>query len=236
MNSKVEDKNSVRVGEMFDQISVHYDMLNKILSLGIDRIWRKKAIRIAANQPHQLILDVASGTGDMSILASKLDPGLITAIDISRGMLEIQNRRILKKQLGHKIKTQVAKAENLPFNDNSFDLATCAFGVRNFEDTVKGLSEIYRVVKPGGTFIILEFSHPKGAFSGIFLWYFRTIIPLIGRIISKNKQAYQYLPDTVDEFPSGYDFLKLMHQVGFENTSFQSLSGNIATIYTGKKK
>lgn len=233
--STKENKNKDRVSEMFDQISEHYDLLNRVLSLRIDRLWRKKVMMIVMKLPHNQFLDVASGTGDMSILATKLNTGLITSVDISPKMLEIQKHRIAQKKLENRIRITLAQAEKLPFPDSTFDVATCAFGVRNFENTMEGLKEIYRVLKEGGTLIVLEFSKPKGLFAPFFTFYFRNIVPFIGRILSNHKHAYQYLPNTVDEFPSGEDFLKLLNEAGFQDVTLKALTFEVATIYSGHK-
>jgi demethylmenaquinone methyltransferase/2-methoxy-6-polyprenyl-1,4-benzoquinol methylase len=224
------------VRQMFDSIARRYDFLNHFLSLGIDRIWRKKAMQIIRRLPHKAILDVATGTGDMSILASRLNTTTIVGIDISSEMLEIQKKKLESKKLNEKITLQVADAENLPFEKESFDVIMTAFGVRNFENLDKGLSEFYRVLKYGGHVVILEFSKPTTFFvKGIFKFYFSNILPMLGRMVSKHNFAYSYLPDSVDRFPSGAEFSQRLRKAGFVETNYKSLSFGIASIYTGKK-
>lgn len=230
------DKSPEKVGEMFDRISGTYDLLNKLLSLGIDRNWRRKAIRLVSSLPHNRILDIASGTGDLSLAAARVGSSEIIAADISAGMLAIQNERIKKLNLGDKIKTVIANAEHLPFESASFDLVTCAFGIRNFENLEKGLSEIQRVLKPGGSFIILEFSKPAGWFGKIFQGYFNSIVPRLGHLVSGHSQAYRYLFNTVQDFPSGSDFVKILQETGFTEAKYIPLTRGIATLYSGKKK
>jgi len=224
------------VRQMFDSIARRYDFLNHFLSLGIDRLWRKKTIRIIQHLPHKTILDVATGTGDMSILASRLETTSIVGIDISSEMLEIQKMKLESKKLNAKITVQIADAENLPFEKESFDVIMTAFGVRNFENLDKGLSEFHRVLKNGGHVVILEFSKPTAFFvKGIFKFYFSNILPLLGRMVSRHNFAYSYLPDSVDRFPSGADFSQRLNKAGFVETNYKSLSFGIASIYTGKK-
>jgi demethylmenaquinone methyltransferase / 2-methoxy-6-polyprenyl-1,4-benzoquinol methylase len=225
------------IGAMFDSIAWRYDFLNHFLSFGIDRCWRKKAIRLIGEASrHSKILDVATGTGDLAIAAMKLNPEKITGIDISSGMLEIGREKIRKKGFSGTIELYSGDSENIHFPDNSFDVAMVAFGVRNFSDPVKGLKEMNRVLLPGGMIMVLEFSKPVVfPLRQIFNLYFLKILPLFGRFFSKNKDAYQYLPDTVMKFPDNEDFIRLMLISGFIRISQKKLSFGIASIYTGFK-
>jgi demethylmenaquinone methyltransferase / 2-methoxy-6-polyprenyl-1,4-benzoquinol methylase len=236
-NNTQPDTKKVAVGAMFDSIAWRYDFLNHFLSFGIDRLWRRKAVRMISKAPgHSSILDVATGTGDLAIEAMKLNPEKITGIDISTGMLEIGREKIRNKGLSERIELIPGDSEKISFSDNSFDVAMVAFGVRNFSDPVKGLSEMNRVLVPGGMIMVLEFSKPSAfPFRQIFNFYFLNILPLFGRFFSKNREAYQYLPDTVMKFPDNDEFMKLMSLSNFERISQKKLSFGIASIYTGFK-
>lgn len=225
-----------QVEEMFDNISPKYDALNHILSVNIDKIWRKKTIKKLKPYFPETILDIATGTGDFAVAATKLGEVKITGIDISEGMLKVARKKIFKKNLGDKIEFHKADSEKLPFEDNLFDAATVGFGVRNFENLNKGLSEIYRVLKPGGVFFVLEFSKPVSTpFRQIYMFYFMRILPFIGKIISKDSSAYTYLPESVNEFPDGESFLTILANVGFvKNQCFRQTFG-IASIYEAHK-
>jgi demethylmenaquinone methyltransferase/2-methoxy-6-polyprenyl-1,4-benzoquinol methylase len=225
-----------QVEEMFDNISPKYDALNHILSLNIDKIWRRKTIKKLKPFFPKTILDIATGTGDFAVAASKLGNVKITGIDISEGMLRVARKKIDKKTLSDKIGFIKADSENLPFKDNNFDAAIVGFGVRNFENLNKGLSEIQRVLKPGGVFFVLEFSKPVAApFKQIYMFYFMRILPFIGRIISKDNRAYSYLPESVNEFPDGESFLTILADVGFvKNQCFRQTFG-IASVYEAHK-
>jgi demethylmenaquinone methyltransferase / 2-methoxy-6-polyprenyl-1,4-benzoquinol methylase len=231
-----ENKRSA-VESMFNSIAWRYDFLNHFLSFGIDRMWRKRAIRIISSKyqnPH--ILDVATGTGDLAIAAMKLNPAGITGIDISGNMLEMGREKIQKKHLAAKIKLLQADSENIPFGDNIFDVAMVAFGVRNFSDPLKGLSEMKRVVREKGMIVVLEFSKPSGfPFRPVYNFYFRNILPFFGKLFSKDKAAYSYLPDSVSKFPDNEEFLELLRQAGFYDTRQTKLTGGVASIYTGIK-
>lgn len=231
-----EDKKAV-VGAMFDSIAWRYDFLNHFLSLGIDRSWRKKAIKIiSGSATNPRILDVATGTGDLAIAALKLNPIKITGIDISQNMLEIGREKISKKEFSEKIELISGDSENIAFPDNSFDVSMVAFGVRNFSDPLKGLTEMRRVLLPGGMIMVLEFSKPATfPFRQIYNFYFINILPLFGRLFSKNKEAYRYLPDTVMKFPDNEDFIKLMSLAGFTGINQKKLTFGVASIYTGIK-
>lgn len=222
--------------EMFDNISPKYDLLNHILSVNIDKIWRRKAVKKLMPFNPEKILDIATGTGDFAIAASKIKNSKITGIDISAGMLEMGRQKIEKKGLSEKIELIKADSENLQFQDNTFDAAIVGFGVRNFETLEKGLSEILRVLKPGGIFIVLEFSKPrKSPFKQLYYFYFRKIIPMLGKLISKDNSAYSYLPESVNKFPDGEDFIKILNTVGFINNRWHSQTFGIASIYQTEK-
>ncbi|MBN1819103.1 MAG: bifunctional demethylmenaquinone methyltransferase/2-methoxy-6-polyprenyl-1,4-benzoquinol methylase UbiE [Prolixibacteraceae bacterium] len=225
-----------QVAEMFNNISGRYDLLNHTLSFHVDKYWRKKTIRILSKYTPETILDIATGTADFAIEACKINPQKVTGIDISKGMLEIGRKKIIKKKLTDKIELMVADSENLPFEDNTFDSSVAGFGVRNFEDIEKGLSEVLRVLKIGGWFLILEFSKPQsGIFKMLYGFYFKRILPFIGKIVSKDRSAYLYLHDSVSEFPSGKKFEDILKRVGFVNISSVPLTFGIATIYKGQK-
>lgn len=233
---KIPDKKAV-VGAMFDSIAWRYDFLNHFLSFGIDRSWRKKAIKIiseSVNNPK--ILDVATGTGDLAIAAMKLNPEKITGIDISQNMLEIGREKIREKGFSEKIELISGDSENIAFPDNCFDVAMVAFGVRNFSDPQKGLSEMNRVLFPGGMIMVLEFSKPTSfPFRQIYNFYFLNILPMFGRLFSKDREAYRYLPDTVMKFPDNEKFIRLMSGAGFTGIRQNKLTFGVASIYTGIK-
>ncbi|NQU52837.1 MAG: bifunctional demethylmenaquinone methyltransferase/2-methoxy-6-polyprenyl-1,4-benzoquinol methylase UbiE [Bacteroidetes bacterium] len=235
-NKKSDQSKKGQVEEMFNNISYRYDLLNHLLSANIDKIWRRNTIKkILPYQPKN-ILDIATGTGDFAIAASKIEGIKITGIDISEGMLNVGRKKVEKKGLSSCIELLKADSENLPFQDNLFDAAIVGFGVRNFENLQKGLSEILRVLKPGGVFFVLEFSKPKKApFKQFYNFYFTRILPLVGRIVSKDSNAYTYLPESVNEFPDGERFLTILAEVGFQkNNSFPQTFG-VATIYEAHK-
>lgn len=222
---------------MFNNISKTYDFLNHFLSLGIDVIWRKIAINeLKADKP-QLILDVATGTGDFAFEALKiLKPRKIIGVDISQGMLDIAEQKISKRNLQDKFEVRLGDSEKLLFEDNTFDAATVAFGVRNFENLDKGISDIFRVLKPGGKIAVLEFSKPKAfPVKQLYNFYFRYITPTIGKAFSKDGSAYSYLPESVKAFPSGEEFIARMQKAGFQHTKLRALTFGICSIYTGIK-
>ncbi|MCK5731150.1 MAG: bifunctional demethylmenaquinone methyltransferase/2-methoxy-6-polyprenyl-1,4-benzoquinol methylase UbiE [Draconibacterium sp.] len=235
-NKESSQSKKVQVEEMFDNISNRYDLLNHLLSVNIDKIWRRNAINKLKQFNPKTILDIATGTGDFAIAATKISNVKITGIDISEGMLNVGRSKIERKGLANLISLQKADSENLPFNNNSFDAAIVGFGVRNFENLEKGLLEILRVLKPGGLFYVLEFSKPKNApFKQFYKFYFTKILPLVGRIVSKDTNAYTYLPESVNEFPDGERFLTILADVGFTNNSCFSQSFGIASIYEAHK-
>ncbi|GAB2678752.1 bifunctional demethylmenaquinone methyltransferase/2-methoxy-6-polyprenyl-1,4-benzoquinol methylase UbiE [Flavihumibacter cheonanensis] len=226
-----------QVAEMFDQIAFRYDFLNRFLSGGIDVRWRKKAIRELQSIQPKTVLDVATGTADVALMTYKyLQPDHITGIDISNGMLDIGRQKIARLGLEKIITLQQADSEALPFSDNQFDAITVAFGVRNFQNLHRGLAEMLRVLKPGGKLVVLEFSKPKTVgFKSLYKFYMNLVTPGIGKLIAKNKSAYQYLNDSVQAFPEGDDFLKILSATGFETTYRKPLTMGISTIYAGTK-
>lgn len=230
----ISKKEQVRA--MFDNIAPRYDFLNNFLSLGIDKGWRKKAIALLKKEQPKSILDIATGTGEFALEALLLQPDSIKGIDISEQMLQYGRTKIAKAGVEHIIELKQGDSENLAFAENSFDAVTVAFGVRNFENLEKGLLEIYRVLKKNGTVVVLEFSKPqKFPVKQGYHFYFRNILPFIGKLISKDNRAYNYLPESVKEFPSGKDFTKKLENAGFINTNCVSLTFGIASVYTAKK-
>lgn len=225
-----------QVAEMFNNISHRYDFLNHFLSLGIDILWRKKAIKLLkADQPKQ-ILDVATGTGDFAIEALALNPDRVVGVDISSGMLDMGKEKMKRKKIDHIIEMQMGDSEKLLFEDNTFDATIVAFGVRNFENLKQGLSDMHRVVKPGGKTVIIEFSRPRTfPMKQLYSFYFKSILPVIGKLISKDQSAYTYLPESVDAFPDGQKFLDILSAVGYKKTECKPLTFGIASIYIGQK-
>jgi demethylmenaquinone methyltransferase/2-methoxy-6-polyprenyl-1,4-benzoquinol methylase len=226
-----------QVADMFNHIAFRYDFMNRFLSAGIDKGWRKKALKMLAKENPAIILDVASGTGDVAIMACKLlNPKKIIGIDISEKMLEIGREKVLKLGLEKQIELQSGDSEAINFGDNTFDAVTVAFGVRNFEHLEQGLKEIYRVLKPTGKLIILEFSKPKiTGIAQLYNLYMKMVAPQVASMVSKNKKAYQYLTKSVQQFPEGKDFVSILNNVGFRNTSCKKLSLGICSIYCGIK-
>ena len=234
-----KDKNTSKkeqIAAMFNSISSKYDFLNHFLSLGIDILWRKRAVRLLKKHQPKLILDIATGTGDFAIEALSLNPEKIIGVDISEGMLSVGREKLIKKNLTDKIELISGDSEFLPFEDNFFDAVIVSFGVRNFENLEKGLSDMLRVLKPGGKVVILEFSKPKSfPFKQIYQFYFQWILPKIGKLISKNHAAYTYLPDSVEAFPDGDDFLNILNKIGFQKNQCTPLTLGISSIYSGSK-
>ncbi|MDG1105110.1 MAG: bifunctional demethylmenaquinone methyltransferase/2-methoxy-6-polyprenyl-1,4-benzoquinol methylase UbiE [Cyclobacteriaceae bacterium] len=225
-----------QIAAMFNSISGKYDFLNHFLSLGIDILWRKRAVRLLKNHQPKLILDIATGTGDFAIEALSLNPEKIIGVDISEGMLSVGREKLIKKNLTDKIELLSGDSEVLPFEDNFFDAVIVSFGVRNFENLEKGLSDMLRVLKPGGKVVILEFSKPKSfPFKQVYQFYFQWILPKIGKLISKNHAAYTYLPDSVEAFPDGDDFLNILNKIGFQKNQCTPLTLGISSIYSGSK-
>lgn len=225
------------VRSLFDAIAYRYDLLNHLLSGGVDLYWRRSAIEYFVPLRPQRILDVATGTADLSLAALRLAPTEVIGVDISEPMLEVGRTKIKRKGKESIIRLQTGEAENLAFPEGSFDASMVAFGARNFEDLDKGLSEMFRVLRTGGRIVVLEFSRPRSfPFKQLYMFYFRTILPVVGRLISKDKAAYQYLPDTVMRFPEGEEFLRHLRSAGFSEVTEQRLTFGIATIYSGVKK
>jgi demethylmenaquinone methyltransferase/2-methoxy-6-polyprenyl-1,4-benzoquinol methylase len=231
-NSKKE-----QVADMFDSISGKYDFLNRLLSGGVDIYWRKKALGMIKDRKNDLVLDIATGTGDLAIEANKtLKVEKIIGVDISEGMLNVGKEKIKKLGLTDKIELQMGDSEKLLFNDNTFDTVIVSFGVRNFENLLKGLTDMCRVLKPGGTCLVVEFSKPASFPFKQFYWFYSTkILPIIGKLVSKDSSAYSYLPESVKAFPDGKAFLDVFEQAGFKETSVKTLTFGICSIYLGKK-
>lgn len=224
------------VAEMFNNISKRYDFLNHFLSMGIDRLWRKKAIKILGEVNPKRILDIATGTGDFALAALKLNPTEVVGVDISQGMLDVGIVKMKKKSVDKIIKMKLGDSEKLPFEDAEFDALTVGFGVRNYENLEKGLSDMLRVLKNDGKAVILEFSKPKSfPIKQLFGFYSKHIIPFFGKKISKDGRAYEYLPESVAAFPEGQEFMSIMEKVGYKNVQAKRVSGGIATIYSGIK-
>lgn len=224
-----------QIEQMFDAIAPRYDFLNRLLSMRIDTIWRKKLVKRALEVAPTCILDVACGTGDLSIMLAKkiknrVPEVQVVGLDLSSGMVAMGKKKPIVNELG--IELLVGDAEKLPFENQSFDLVTCAFGVRNFGNLRIGLSEIRRVLKPNGTLLILEFSKSKNP---LFRFYFKHILPTVGGWISKDKRAYDYLPRSVNEFLCGEKFVSLLGEIGFKEGDFKTLTGSIATIYQARR-
>ncbi|MFV0304958.1 MAG: bifunctional demethylmenaquinone methyltransferase/2-methoxy-6-polyprenyl-1,4-benzoquinol methylase UbiE [Moheibacter sp.] len=225
-----------QVEQMFDNISEKYDLLNRILSMGIDVSWRKKVVKSIVKAKPQTILDIATGTGDLAIQMANATNAQITGFDLSAGMLEVGRKKVATQKLQDRIKMIQGDAENMPFEDNTFDCITVAFGVRNFENLQKGLDDIYRVLKPGGKFIILEFSQPESfPMKQLYSFYSKQILPKIGKQISKDQSAYTYLPDSVKAFPYGEAMKNILKKSNFSQTLDKKLTFGIASIYESSK-
>lgn len=233
-----EDKASKKdqVARMFDNISRDYDFLNHFLSLGIDIIWRRKAIKYLRDINPKQILDVATGTGDFAIEALKLNPDKVTGVDISEGMLEVGRQKMKDKSYDDRIELRYGDSEKLPFEENKFDAVIVAFGVRNFENLEHGLAEMLRVVRPGGKVVVLEFSKPgKFPFKQLYNFYFKFVLPKIGRWVSKDSSAYTYLPESVQAFPDGTAFTHILDRLGYKKTQCKPLTFGISSLYIGIK-
>lgn len=218
---------------MFDNISPRYDFLNHFLSLGIDYSWRT-IVRKNVNSFHaKHILDVATGTADLAIELTKISGASVVGIDISQGMLDFGHVKLKKKNLTQRITLTQADSENLPYQDQEFDAVTVSFGVRNFENLLPGLSQMYRVLKPGGPLVVLEFSKPTHPIiSKLYWFYFKNILPRLGKLLSASSNAYTYLPQSVAAFPEGEEFVQKAKSVGFSHVSFKPLTFGICTMYT----
>jgi demethylmenaquinone methyltransferase/2-methoxy-6-polyprenyl-1,4-benzoquinol methylase len=232
----VKTSKKQEVAVMFNNISAKYDFLNHFLSLGIDRLWRKRAINeLKAIKPKK-ILDIATGTGDFALESLRIHPQNVIGVDISEGMLKVGMEKMRAKEVDHLISLRLGDSENLPFQDESFDAITVGFGVRNFENLNQGLTEMFRVLKPNGKVVILEFSKPKVfPIKQLFGFYSRFFIPFFGKLFSKDERAYAYLPESVQAFPEGQDFENILIGIGYSDVSSIRLSGGIATIYMGGK-
>lgn len=225
-----------QVAEMFDNISPKYDLLNHVLSGGVDIYWRKRAIKILRKQQPKVILDIATGTGDFAIEALSLKPEKIIGVDISEGMLAVGREKIAKLGKSDIITLQTGDSESLKFSDNYFDAVIVSFGVRNYQNLLAGLTEMNRVMKPQGTCVVVEFSKPKSfPFKQLYNAYFKYVLPLIGKLVSKDNAAYTYLPESVQAFPDGEDFLNIYNKAGFKNTKCIPLTFGICSIYVGHK-
>lgn len=231
------DSKKEQVADMFDSISGKYDFLNRLLSGGVDIYWRKKALSMIKDRKNNLVLDIATGTGDLAIEANKiLKVDKIIGVDISEGMLNVGKEKIKKLGLTDKIELQIGDSEKLLFSDNTFDTVIVSFGVRNFENLLKGLTDMCRVLKPGGICLVVEFSKPASFPFKQFYWFYSTkILPIIGKLVSKDSSAYSYLPESVKAFPDGKAFLDVFEQAGFKETSVKTLTFGICSIYLGKK-
>lgn len=226
-----------QVSKMFDNISKNYDNLNRVISFGIDIRWRKKILKMVSIKKPKNILDIATGTGDLAILLSQSSAEKIIGLDISEGMLEVGRQKINQKVLSDKIEMKLGDSENIPFEDNTFDCITVAFGIRNFENLEKGLTEILRVLKPNGLFVILETSVPeKFPFKQGYNFYTKQIMPFIGKLFSKDKDAYQYLADSASIFPYGKNLNNILSKIGFIDVKHLPQTFGVATIYSASKK
>jgi demethylmenaquinone methyltransferase/2-methoxy-6-polyprenyl-1,4-benzoquinol methylase len=226
-----------QVAQMFDNISGNYDDLNRVISFGIDVKWRKKVLQLVANKKPEKVLDIATGTGDLAILMTSTTATEIVGLDISAGMLEVGKKKIAQKNLSSKIEMVLGDSENIPYPDNYFDAITVAFGVRNFETLEKGLSEILRVLKPNGIFVILETSVPtRFPYKQGYAFHSKFILPIIGKLFSKDKVAYQYLSDSANVFPFGEALNNILRKVGFIDVEHLPQTFGVATIYHASKK
>ncbi len=231
-----EKSKKEEVADMFDNIASNYDFLNHLLSMGIDITWRKKAVRMLKPFAPKQMIDIATGTGDFALECLSLNPDKITGVDISNQMLEVGRQKMQKKGVSDKIEMKYGDSENLPFEDNQFDALTVAFGVRNFQNLEAGLSEMSRVLKPGAPAAVIEFSTPQRfPFKQLYWFYFKNILPTLGKIVSKDARAYTYLPESVETFPHGDKFATIMKNCGFKEVQVIPLTLGIASIYFGKK-
>lgn len=233
-NNNTEKKE--QVAQMFDNIANRYDLLNSILSLGIHKGWRRKCAAILKAKQPKAILDVATGTGDFAIECAKLGPEKIVGIDISEGMMQFGREKLKKLKLDSLITLELGNAETVAFPDNSFDAIVVGFGVRNFQNLEKGLANLYRILKPGGQLVVLEFSYPRNWFiKSFYNFYFSNVTPLIGKMLSKDTRAYSYLTDSVKAFPNNEKFTGILDKLNYKRTSFRTLSFGVAAIYVGEK-
>ena len=225
-----------QVTQMFNTISEHYDGLNRVISFGIDIKWRKRVVAILKKKKPEMLLDIATGTGDLAINLVQTGAKKIVGLDISPGMLEVGKKKVLAKQMERTIEMIEGDSENLPFEDNTFDAVTVAFGVRNFETLEKGLSEIYRVLKPTGTFVVLETSVPtKTPYKQGYHFYTKNILPRIGKLFSKDDSAYAYLSESASVFPHGENFNNILRKIGFIDVVNKPQTFGVASIYVATK-
>ena len=231
------NKKSDNVAAMFNSIAAKYDFLNHFLSLGIDKLWRRRLVKQLAKSNPRQVLDIATGTGDLAIQLAKYHKSVkITGVDISENMLSIGREKILKRKLEGRINLKQANSLSLPFANGEFDAAMVAFGVRNFEDLSKGITEVHRVLKDGGSLYVLEFSMPsRFPMRNLYRFYFRRVLPFVGGIVSGSKSAYTYLPESVFAFPEKEKFVEIMANAGFKNCSYKRLTFGVASIYVGSK-
>jgi demethylmenaquinone methyltransferase/2-methoxy-6-polyprenyl-1,4-benzoquinol methylase len=233
---KTEESKKEQVAQMFDNIAFRYDFLNSLLSLGIHKGWRKKCVKLLAENKPNTILDVATGTADFAMECVKIGPQKIIGVDISEGMMKFGREKIKKAGLDKLITLQYGDAETLDFKDDTFDAIVVGFGVRNFENLEKGLVNLRRVLKPGGKIVVLEFSNPRNGFiKWVYNFYFNKVTPFIGRMFSKDIRAYTYLPESVKAFPDNERFVEILNKLGYTHTSFKSVSFGIAAIYSASK-
>lgn len=227
-----------QVRTMFNRIAPHYDLLNHTLSFNVDRLWRRRTVRIVSEGAPERIVDIATGTGDLAIaMARALPEARITGVDLSPEMLAVARYKVAERGLAERIRLEEGNAEQLALPSAEADAVTVAFGVRNFDNPARGLSELHRLLRPGGRIVVLEFSQPRNRlFGALYRWYSFRLLPFVGGLISREKRAYEYLPASVSAFPSGEAFLALLRQAGFTACEARSLSGGIAYIYIGTKR
>jgi demethylmenaquinone methyltransferase / 2-methoxy-6-polyprenyl-1,4-benzoquinol methylase len=225
-----------QVEQMFDNISGNYDGLNRVITFGIDQKWRKRVVKYVINSKPESVLDIATGTGDLAISFSKFDIPKIVGFDLSEGMLSIARKKVEKNNAARRIEFIQGDSEEMPFEDNSFDAITVAFGVRNFENLEQGLSEILRVLKPGGVFVVLETSVPvKFPFKQGYFFHTRYVLPLVGKLFSRDKVAYNYLSESASVFPHGEDFNNILRKIGFKEVKNKPQTFGVASIYLASK-
>lgn len=230
-----DQSKKTEVEDMFDNIAPKYDLLNHVLSMKIDVLWRNTLVKWMNEDAPKLVLDVATGTGDLAIAVQKGTGAEVVGLDLSQQMLNVGIDKIKKLNLDQKISMQKGDAENLPFEDNKFDAVSVAFGVRNFENLEKGLAELRRVVKENSSVYILEFSKVEGFLAPFYMFYFKNILPQIGKLVSKDNRAYTYLPDSVNAFPFGEKMKQILLDTGYSKVEYKKLSLGIATIYKATK-
>ncbi|MBV2224058.1 MAG: bifunctional demethylmenaquinone methyltransferase/2-methoxy-6-polyprenyl-1,4-benzoquinol methylase UbiE, partial [Cloacibacterium sp.] len=230
-----DQSKKTEVEDMFDNIAPKYDLLNHVLSMKIDVLWRNTLVKWMNKDAPKLVLDVATGTGDLAIAVQKGTGAEVVGLDLSQQMLNVGIDKIKKLNLDQKISMQKGDAENLPFEDNKFDAVSVAFGVRNFENLEKGLAELRRVVKENSSVYILEFSKVEGFLAPFYMFYFKNILPQIGKLVSKDNRAYTYLPDSVNAFPFGEKMKQILLDTGYSKVEYKKLSLGIATIYKATK-